>query len=214
MSAVSDRLNAVSRRLPEWGVWLLGLLPLAWLAFQVLSGGMLVDPVKAIEHDLGKTGLWLLFICLAIPPLRALTGVNLIRHRRAAGLLAILYIALHLLAWIWLDMGLLISQALSDLVKRPYLIMGVVAFLLLIPLAVTSNAASIRRMGRSWRRLHLLIWPATVLAVLHYLWQMKIIRPEGWIWAAILAGLLIWRLIQARIRARREQIRTGFADLR
>ncbi len=203
MSALADRLNGLARRVPEWGIWILGLIPLAWLIFQVVSGAGFVDPVKAIEHDLGKTGLWLLFICLAIPPLRALTGVNLLRFRRAVGLLAFLYIALHLIAWIWLDMGLLISQALSDLVKRPYLIMGIVAFLLLIPLAVTSNKASIRKLGRSWKRLHLLVWPATVLAVLHYLWQMKIIRAEGWIWAAILTGLVIWRMIPAKIRAKR-----------
>lgn len=203
MRPLADRLNTLSRRLPEWGVWVLGLVPLVWLAGQVVSGSVLVDPVKAIEHDLGKTGLWLLFICLAIPPLRALTGVNLIRHRRAVGLLAFFYIALHLLAWIWLDMGLLIGQALADLVRRPYLFMGIAAFLMLVPLAVTSNAASIRRMGRNWRRLHLLIWPATILAVLHYLWQMKIIRMEGWIWAGILGGLLIWRLSHAKIRARR-----------
>ncbi|SEC55436.1 sulfite oxidase heme-binding subunit YedZ [Rhodobacter sp. 24-YEA-8] len=203
MKPLADALNILSRRLPEWGVWILGLVPLVWLAGQVVSGSVLVDPVKAIEHDLGKTGLWLLFICLAIPPLRALTGVNLIRHRRAVGLLAFFYIALHLLAWIWLDMGLLIGQALADLVRRPYLFMGIAAFLMLVPLAVTSNAVSIRRMGRNWRRLHLLIWPATILAVLHYLWQMKIIRMEGWIWAGILVGLLIWRLSHAKIRARR-----------
>lgn len=203
MSALADRLNGLARRVPEWGTWVLGLIPLAWLIFQVVSGAGFVDPVKAIEHDLGKTGLWLLFICLAIPPLRAQTGVNLLRFRRAVGLLAFLYIALHLIAWIWLDMGLLISQALSDLVKRPYLIMGIVAFLLLIPLAVTSNKASIRKLGRNWKRLHLLVWPATVLAVLHYLWQMKIIRAEGWIWAAILTGLVIWRMIPAKIRAKR-----------
>ena len=211
MSAISDRLNAVSRRLPEWGVWIFGLVPLAWLIVQVLSGGVLVDPVKAIEHDLGKTGLWLLFICLAIPPLRAATGVNLIRHRRAMGLLAFLYIALHLLTWIWLDMGLLIGQAAADLVRRPYLIMGILAFLMLIPLAVTSNKVSIRWMGRNWRRLHLLIWPATLLAVLHYLWQMKVIRPEGWVWFVVFVVLLFWRVFGEWIRARGEWIRGGFA---
>ncbi len=203
MSRVSDRLNTLSRHVPEWGIWILGLIPLAWLVYRVMSGALLVDPVRVIEHDLGKTGLWLLVICLAIPPLRAQTGVNLLRHRRAVGLLAFLYITLHLVAWLWLDMGLLWSQALPDLVKRPYLIMGIIAFVLLIPLALTSNKASIRWLGRNWRRLHLLVWPATVLAVLHYLWQMKIITTQGWIWAAILAGLLGWRVIHAKSRAKR-----------
>ncbi len=87
MSALADRLNGLARRVPEWGIWILGLIPLAWLIFQVVSGAGFVDPVKAIEHDLGKTGLWFLIGCLAIPPLRQMTGINLLRHRRAIGLL-------------------------------------------------------------------------------------------------------------------------------
>lgn len=201
--SLADRLNALLRRLPEAGVWCLGLIPLAWLIWQVLQGGPGVDPVRGIEHFLGKTGLWLLIACLVIPPLRLLTGINALRHRRAIGLLAFLYIVLHLTAWIWLEMGLYWSQALKDLWKRPYLFFGITAFLLLLPLAATSGRAAIRRLGPRWKQLHLLIWPAAGLAVLHYLWQMKIISREGWIWLTLFLALLVSRLISAGLRRKK-----------
>lgn len=199
----AELANAGARRLPEWLIWLAGLIPLAWLVWLTFAGGLGVDPVRGIEHRLGKTGLWFLIGTLAIPPLRALTGVNLMRHRRAVGLLSFLYITLHLTAWIWLEMGLLWPQAMRDLARRPYLFFGITAFLLLLPLALTSNKAAIRRLGRNWRRLHLLVWPAAGLGVLHYLWQMKIVSAEGWIWLTILLALAAWRVIHPRIRTKR-----------
>lgn len=187
------RLNATLRRLPPGAVYLLGLLPLAWIVWLTLSGGIGVDPVKGIEHRLGKVGLWFLAGGLTITPLLRLTRLNLIRYRRAIGLLAFFYVALHLVAWVWLDMGLLWRQAASDLVKRPYLVLGISAFALLIPLALTSNDASVRRLRAGWRRLHRLVYPAVLLGVAHYLWQMKVISPEGWTWAAAVAALLALR---------------------
>ncbi|MFT3690846.1 protein-methionine-sulfoxide reductase heme-binding subunit MsrQ [Paenirhodobacter sp.] len=179
------------RRIPVWAVYLAGLIPLGWVLWLVVSGQIGVDPVKEIEHRLGKIALWFLIGGLAITPLRR--WANLLRFRRAVGLIAFFYVCLHIAAWFVLDMGLLWPQALNDLVKRPYLLIGGIGFGLLIPLAVTSNNASIRRLGKGWKRLHLLVYPAAGCAVLHYLWQMKVIRPEGWIWLAILCVLLIWR---------------------
>lgn len=190
----ADRVNRALRRVPVWAVWLAGLLPLAWIVWLTLSGGLGVDPVKDIEHRLGKIGLWFLLGGLAITPLRRFAGVNLIRFRRAVGVLTFLYVALHLVAWIGLDMGLLWRQALADLVKRPYLLFGITAFLLLLPLALTSNNASVRWLGANWRRLHRLVYPAAVLGVVHYLWQMKVISGEGWLWAAALLAILMLRL--------------------
>ncbi len=187
------RLNALLRRLPPGAVYLLGLLPLGWIVWLTLSGGIGVDPVKGIEHRLGKVGLWFLVGGLAITPALRLTRLNLIRYRRAVGLLAFFYIALHLVAWVWLDMGLLWRQAATDLLKRPYLFLGISAFALLIPLALTSNDASVRRLRGTWRRLHRLVYPAVLLGGAHYLWQMKVISIEGWIWAAVVVGLLAVR---------------------
>ena len=196
----AEALNTALRRLPPGAVYLAGLIPLAWIIWLTLFGGIGVDPVKGIEHRLGKVALWFLLGGLAISPLRQFTGVNLIRYRRAIGLLAFFYVTLHLVAWMWLDMGLLWAQAAADLVKRPYLLFGITAFVLMIPLAVTSNNASIRRLKGNWRRLHRLVYPAVLLGVVHYLWQMKDISAEGWVWLALALVLLGLRLVpRARV---------------
>lgn len=188
-------LSGAFRRVPPGAVYLAGLLPLAWIVWLAVQGGLGVDPVKEIEHRLGKVALWFLVGGLAMTPLRRFAGINLIRQRRAIGLLAFFYIALHLSAWIVLDMGLLWEQAIKDLVKRPYLTFGISAFVLLIPLALTSNNRAVRWLGGlRWRRLHQLVYPAVILGGLHYLWQMKVISPEGWLWAGAIALLLLTRL--------------------
>lgn len=191
----ADGVNAALRRLPPGAVYLAGLIPLAWIVWLTVHGGIGVDPVKEIEHRLGKVALWFLLGGLAITPLRRFTGVNLIRYRRAVGLTAFLYVMLHLVAWLWLDMGLLWAQAAADLVKRPYLLLGISAFVLLVPLALTSNNAAIRRLRGNWRRLHLLVYPAVLLGVVHYLWQMKVISAEGWLWLMAAMFVLGLRLI-------------------
>lgn len=184
-------LNGALRKLPTWAVYLAGLIPLAWIIYLTLYGGIGVDPVKGVEHRLGKVALWFLVGGLTITPIRR--WLNLVKFRRAIGLLGFFYLTLHLTAWIWFDMGLLLSQALADLVKRPYLTYGIIAFLLLIPLAITSNNASIRKLGSKWRTLHMLVYPAVTLGVVHYLMQMKVVSNEGWIWLAVLVGLLALR---------------------
>lgn len=189
-----SRLNGALRRLPPGAVYLLGLIPLGWIVWLTVSGGIGVDPAKAIEHRLGKVALWFLLGGLAITPALRLLGLNLVRYRRAIGLLAFLYVVLHLLAWISLDMRFLWAQAGADLIKRPYLFLGITALVLMIPLAVTSNNAAVRRLGRNWRRLHWLVYPAVTLGVIHYLWQMKVISTEGWTWAAALSVLFVLRL--------------------
>lgn len=193
-------LNGALRKLPTWAVYLAGLIPLGWIIYLTLFGGIGVDPVKGIEHRLGKVALWFLVGGLAITPIRR--WLNLVKFRRAVGLLGFFYLALHLAAWIWFDMGLLMSQALADLVKRPYLTYGIIAFLLLLPLALTSNNASIRKLGAKWRQLHLLVYPAVTLGVVHYLMQMKVISNEGWIWLAVLIVLLAlrWRKVTGLFR--------------
>ncbi|OOY09291.1 protein-methionine-sulfoxide reductase heme-binding subunit MsrQ [Thioclava sp. F36-7] len=192
-ATLSAPINTALRRVPSWAVYLAGLIPLAWVVWLTLTGGIGVDPVKAIEHRLGKIALWFLIGGLAITPARRFLGINLIKYRRAIGLLAFFYVALHLIAWVVLDMGMLWAQAAADLIKRPYLFFGITAFVLLIPLAVTSNNASIRKLGKNWRRIHMLVYPAVALGVIHYLWQMKVISSEGWLWLGVFVALIAVR---------------------
>jgi len=194
-ASLSAPINGALRYVPSWVVYLAGLIPLAWVVYLTFTGGIGVDPVKGIEHRLGKIALWFLVGGLAITPARRWLGLNLIRYRRAIGLLAFFYIALHLTAWAVLDMSMLWAQALSDLVKRRYLLLGISAFILLIPLAITSNNASIRKLGRNWRKLHWLVYPAVLLGVIHYLLQMKVISTQGWLWLAAVLVLLGVRLV-------------------
>lgn len=188
------RLNTALRRLPVWAVWVLGLIPLALLIWDTVAGNLGVEPIRDIEHRLGLTALYFLIGGLTISPLLRLLRLNLMRYRQAIGLLAFTYICLHVLSWAVMDMGFLWRQMGMDILKRPYLTLGMLAFACLIPLAVTSNRFSIRKMGTAgWRRLHQLVYPAVALACLHYLWVGKIIMFGPALWLAVTVALLIIR---------------------
>lgn len=187
-----DQINAFFRRLPEAAVWMAGALPLVWLVQAAVTGGLGVDPVKAVEHDLGLWALRLLMASLAVTPLRRL-GLNLLRQRRALGLLAFSYGILHLVAWLWLDMGLRLGQVAEDIVKRPYIIAGMLALLAMLPLAFTSTKAAIRRMGRNWNRLHRLAYAALALGVLHFILLSRVWTIELLVYVAIGTVLLGFR---------------------
>lgn len=190
------RLNIWLRRVPVWLVWLLGLLPLALLVLDTFRAQLGVEPIREIEHRLGLTALYFLIGGLAMTPLLRLLRLNLIRFRQAIGLLAFTYAGLHLLAWVVMDMGLLWRQMLGDIVKRPYLTFGMLAFALLVPLALTSNRWSIRRLGpMRWRGIHRLVYPAVALACLHYIWVGKVLTLTPVLWLAVVVGLLIIRPI-------------------
>ena len=188
-----ERINKTLRRVPVWSIYLLGLLPVAWVIF---TGLQAVDPVRGIEWGLGLWAVRMLIATLAISPLRW-AGLNLLRFRRQLGLVAFAYVLLHVTAWLTIDMGLRWSQILPDLVKRWYIIVGMTALALLTPLALTSNTAAIRAMGaKAWNRLHKLAYPATGLAVLHFLMVGKVYTTEVLTYAALLGLLLavrIWR---------------------
>ena len=183
-----QQVNAWLRRLPVWAVWLAGLIPLALLVWDTLQGHLGVDPVRDIEHRLGRTAIYFLLATLTVTPMLRLLRVNMVRFRQALGLICFTYVACHLLAWVVFDMGLLWAQMARDIVKRPYLIFGMLAFVMLLALAVTSNRFSIRRMRAGWRRLHRLIYPAAILAAVHWLWALKV--WESWP-LTILAAILV-----------------------
>lgn len=200
MSAVIDRVNALSRKLPTWVVYGMGALPALWLLWLALSNGLGADPVKAIERGLGERGLQFLIASLCITPLRWL-GVNLIKHRRAIGLIAFFYIVLHLVAWVWLDMGLRWSEVVADLYKRQYIIVGMIGLLAMLPLAVTSSNRAIRAMGpQAWGRLHRLAYVAGIAGAVHYLMLVKVWSLQPLTYAGIVAALLLARVLRSLSR--------------
>jgi methionine sulfoxide reductase heme-binding subunit len=148
-----DRINTALRRIPAWVIYAMAPLPVVWLVWQGFIGGLGVEPIRALEHELGEIGLQLLLAGLCVTPLRRYLGLNLLKFRRALGLVAFFYITLHLLVWLVLDVQIP-AQIWADIVKRPYITVGMLAFVLMVPLALTSNNASVRRLGARWRRLH------------------------------------------------------------
>jgi sulfoxide reductase heme-binding subunit YedZ len=186
-----DQINRTLRKVPTWTIYILGLVAAVWVFY---SGLQQVDPVRGIEWGLGLWAVRLLIATLFISPLRW-AGLNLLRFRRQLGLVAFAFVVLHFTAWLTIDMGLRWSQILPDLYKRWYILVGMSALLLLLPLAVTSNNWSIRRLGaQNWNRLHKLAYAATALGMLHFLMVGKVYTTEVLIYAALLALLLAARL--------------------
>lgn len=194
---LTDRINGFARRIPVWIVYILYLLPVPWLLYLAQTGGLGREPIKALEHELGEIALQLLIIGLAITPLRRHLGLNLVRFRRAFGLLAFVYVVLHLLVWLILDVGIL-SQIWTDILKRPYITIGMVGFALMIPLAATSNNWSVRKLGPRWHKLHKLVYIAVVLGAVHFIMVKKVWELEPLVYLALILALLALRLPKRR----------------
>jgi sulfoxide reductase heme-binding subunit YedZ len=181
------------------------LLPLAWLlcgAFGLLGVNLGADPVKKLEHELGLRALQLLLLTLLITPLRHLLNLtHLPRLRRMLGLFAFFYALLHFTVYLSLDLEFNFGTFFKDVAKRPYITIGLLALLLLIPLAVTSTNRMMRRLGRRWQKLHRLVYPIAILAVWHFWWQVKRDIREPLIYAGILAVLLAYRIVRAQLKA-------------
>ena len=185
-------------------VFVLCLLPLANIVYDGLTGGLEAEPVKDITHRTGWWVLTLLMLTLSVTPLRRLTGWNqIVKVRKTLGNFAFFYACLHLLIYFGLDQAFSFAYIGEDIAKRPYITVGFTAWLLLVPLAVTSTKGWIRRLGKRWQTLHRLIYLCAALGVLHFYWLVKADTREPLLFAAILAVLLAFRLpILARIRAR------------
>jgi sulfoxide reductase heme-binding subunit YedZ len=180
-------------------VWLAGLAPLVYLVACAATGKLGANPIDFVTDMLGRWTLRILLASLAMTPLRILTGQAWpITLRRLLGLFAFAYVLLHFSVWVVLDFFFDWELMIADIVKRPYITVGMTALLLLTPLAVTSTSGMIRRLGgKTWRRLHRLAYVAAILGVLHYLWLAKVGVNTPWIYAAILTVLLAIRVVDA-----------------
>jgi sulfoxide reductase heme-binding subunit YedZ len=209
MPSVSDAkpIRSVARSAPASASWIKpakvlvflgGVYPLARMVLFGFTGALGANPIEFITRS---TGLWtLVFLCitLAITPVRRMTGVNaLLRFRRMLGLFAFFYVVLHFTTYIWFDKWFDVFAILKDIAKRPFIMVGFAAFVLLIPLAVTSPQAMVKKLGRRWRTLHMLIYTIAVLAILHF-WWMKAGKHDLFlpkIYGSIVVVLLAWRLV-------------------
>ncbi|MGH8149142.1 MAG: sulfite oxidase heme-binding subunit YedZ [Steroidobacteraceae bacterium] len=176
---------------------------LALGAFNLLGQSLGPDPVSRLLHACGHTALNFILITLLVTPVREMSGLtNLARLRRMLGLFTLFYASLHFLVYLLLDQELDLKAVLADITKRPYITLGFAALLMLIPLGVTSTARMMRRLGRRWQRLHQLIYPAAILGVWHYYWQVKRDVREPLLYASLLALLLGYRIVTRWQRSR------------
>jgi sulfoxide reductase heme-binding subunit YedZ len=194
--SVTDNINSAARRMPVWVLYIIGAVWPFWLLYQAASGDMGPEPVKPLEHALGELGLQALILGLMITPLRKLAGINLIRFRRAIGVLTFYFVFTHLLVWVLLDVQIL-SEIWGDILKRPYITIGMAGFIIMTPLAVTSNNRSVRKLGAKWRSLHRLVYPTAVLAGVHYIMVGKTWQLESLIYMSVIMILLGTRMISA-----------------
>lgn len=199
---IAEALNGWLRKVPAWPIYIVGPLPAILLFWHGVAGTLGPDPVRAIEHQTGLYALQLIIAGLVVSPLRRFAGLNLLKFRRAIGIMAFVYICVHLLTWLVLDMGLYLTQALGDVIKRPYITLGMAAFLMLIPLAATSNDQAVRRLGAlRWRKLHRLTYPAAALAAAHFVWLVKAWPLEPFLYLGAVLGLLALRMVPKRRRS-------------
>ncbi len=209
-------LGGIERQPRGFGVLLIiaAAVPALWFAWAIYSDFAMgtsylgADPVKEAEHSYGEWTLRMLIATLAITPLRRITGWNwLAKHRRTLGLYAFAYAVLHLSVWTLLDVQLFISEYVgwdvvqTDLLKRPYITIGMLALLLMLPLAVTSTKGMIRRLGKSWAKLHRLVYVIVILGLVHFFMAVKLDWREPLVYALLVAALLGWRVVENRRRA-------------
>lgn len=194
--------RSIERYLTKLAVFLCCLVPALILGRNVVINDLGANPLEAVTHATGIWALRFLLLTLAITPIRRLTGwIWLQAYRRLLGLYAFFYACLHFLTWIWLDQGLRWAAILEDITERPYVTVGFAAFLILVPLAVTSTKAMMRRLGRRWRALHRLVYLSVILALLHFAWLVKADLVEPLVYGGIFGALTLLRMpfVQRRI---------------
>ena len=197
---------------PEWiktGIYVLGMTPAAFAFYYAFTNQLGAEPIKELEKALGLVALRFLVIGLAVTPIRKLGGWNLVRYRRAIGLVAFFNALLHVSAYVWFDQDLNLTAIWKDILKRPYITVGMLSFSILVPLAITSNNAMIKRVGAaSWQRLHKWVYLAAAAACLHFIMLVKAWPPEPLMYAGATLALLGFRVWDA---CRPKPVRPGRA---
>ena len=195
---IIEKLNAVFKRVPAWLLYIVLAVPGIWVFYQAVNNRLGADPLKALEFQLGLYALQLLVAVLLITPLRNLLNINLIKFRRAIGLMAFFYVLAHFTVYLWLDQQWVWAAIIKDITKRPYIIIGVLSFLALVPLAVTSNNRSIKHLGAvSWKKLHRLVYFAAIGGAVHYVLLRKTWEQEPILYVLGVLALLGYRLVRA-----------------
>ena len=183
--------------------FLICLIPFVLLLLKVLQNDLGPDPAKELALETGEWSIRFLLLALAMTPLRHLSGrMEFAQRRRMIGLFALFYASVHFLVWVIFLLGLRWGAILEEVVERPYITIGFASFLILIVLGATSPRVMVRKLGKNWRRLHRLVYVAGVLAIIHLVWIVRTDLSEALLYGAILAGLLVWRLVFARNKAR------------
>lgn len=191
-------------------VFAICLAPFLWLAFRAWSGRLSVNPIEDITLTTGIWALRFLVISLAVTPVRRLTGWNrLVQYRRMLGLFAFFYATLHVATYVVLDLFFAWDLILADILKRPFITAGMVAFVTMVPLALTSTRGWIRRLGRRWQLLHRLVYLSAIAAAVHYLWKVKVVIGSPVYYAAIVAALLLFRVAWTMRASRRSALQAA-----
>ena len=187
------------RAFPVWALYAAGFVPAVVWFWLGATGRIPGNAIKEFEHALGIWALRFLLATLTVTPLRDLAGVNLMRYRRALGLLAFWYVVMHFSTYMVLDKGLDLAVILADIAKRPFITIGMACLALLAPLALTSNAFSIRRLGPNWARLHRLVYVIVPGGAVHYALSVKVVTAEPFLYLVLAALLVLYRPFRRRI---------------
>jgi len=189
-----QKINGIIRRVPAWPIYIVSAAWFGWQFFQALTGAMGPDPVRSLELALGTNALQMMVAVVAITPARKYLGLNLIKYRRAVGLSLFFFVTMHLSVWLFLDVQAL-AQVITDILKRPYITVGMVSFVVMIPLAITSNNRSIRKLGpKVWNTLHKLTYAAVLLGAVHNVMVQKVWETSPLVYLGLIAALLATRV--------------------
>ena len=192
-------INSATRRVPTWVLYTLLSLPALYLTYALFTNQLGSDPIRAYEREIGQWALKLIMVGLMVTPLRDWFKLNLIKYRRAIGVMAFLYVFLHLTAYLILDQSLIFAEIWKDIVKRPYITFGMASAVMMLPLVITSNNWSIRKLGPAkWNKLHKLVYFVGIGTVMHYLLLTKTWQLEPMLYVLVLFGLLTHRVLKLR----------------
>ena len=196
---IVGRINSGARKVPAWTIYIVGAAWAVYLFYlAAFTSAFGPEPINALEREYGEIGLKLLVAGLLITPLRKMFKLNLLKFRRAIGVTTFFYILAHFLVFAILDVQSL-ERVWTEVVKRPYVTVGMLSFVMLIPLAITSNNVSVRKLGAAtWRKLHLLTYPIAILGAIHYLWLVKGFQIEPIVYLVIILGLVGYRYLPKR----------------